>query len=157
MLLNIRKSYKYRIYPTKSQETRILNQFSMCHHLYNWSLQERIDYYKSNNKSLSYCDQANKLKVLKQEKPWFKSVYAQTLQDVLRRLDKAYKNFFRRVKHGETPGFPKFKKKGQWNSITYPQYNHFPEKINSKFYIKCPKIGNIKIKYCRDIPNNAKI
>jgi len=89
----------------------------MCRHLYNWNLQERIDIYKSEKRTISYNEQQNALPKLKKERPWFKGVYSQVLQDALKRLDKAYKRFFRQKK-----GFPKFKKKGQWSSITYSQF-----------------------------------
>ncbi len=92
--------------------------------------------YEENNESVTYHSQAATLPVLKKERPWFKGVYSQVLQDVLKRLDKAYQNFFRRIKNGETPGFPTFKKHGEWNSITYPQYHAFPESR-----IKIPKVG----------------
>jgi putative transposase len=111
----MRKAYKYRIYPTQAQKSNFENQFSMCRHLYNWSLKERMEIYEREKKSLSYYEQANLLPQLKKEKPWFKGVNAQALQDVLRRLDKAFKAFFRRIKEKEAPGFPKFKKKGQWS------------------------------------------
>lgn len=147
-------THKYRIYPTRSQISRLENQFSMCRYLYNWNLEERINAYKNHGKTISYNQQQNALPELKQKLPWFKSVHSQVLQDVLRRLDRAYDAFFRRVKQGDkVPGFPKFKKHGTWNSITYPQYQKFPV-ID---YIKVPKIGDIKIRYHRDIPNNAKI
>ena len=81
-----------------------------------------------------------------------KGVYSQVLQDVLRRLDNGYQAFFRRVKNGETPGFPKFKKHGEWNSITYPQYHAFP---GSR--IKIPKVGIVKTVHHRQIPKEAKI
>ena len=128
MEITVRKSYKYRIYPTKSQVTNIENQFSMCRYLYNWNLAERIEIYAKEKETVSYNQQQNNLPSLKKEKPWFKSVYSQTLQDVLKRLDKGYKAFFRRMKKGENPGFPKFKKRGQWNSITYPQYSKIPSR-----------------------------
>ncbi|MBF0475370.1 MAG: transposase [Deltaproteobacteria bacterium] len=147
------KSYKYRIYPTKSQISALENQFSMCRHLYNWSLQERIEAYQSEKKSLPYEDQANKLPALKRERPWFKNVYSQVLQDVLKRLDKGFTAFFRRVKAGETPGFPKFKKRGQWNSITYPQHAHRP----AGKVVNIPKVGDVKLIYHREIPQQAKI
>ncbi|MBF0551192.1 MAG: transposase [Deltaproteobacteria bacterium] len=147
------KSYKYRLYPTKSQISTLENQFSMCRHLYNWCLKDRMDVYESEKKSLSYEDQANKLPALKKERPWFKNVYSQVLQDVLKRLDKGFKAFFRRAKAGETPGFPKFKKRGQWNSITYPQ--HFARPSNK--VINVPKVGEIKICYHREIPAEANI
>jgi len=148
-----KKSFKYRIYPTKSQVSTLENQFSMCRHLYNWNLAERIDAYEEDETTISYNQQQNKLPALKEERPWFKSIHSQVLQDVLRRLDKGYKSFFRRVKNGETPGFPKFKKRGQWNSITYPQYQKRP--TNS--CIAVSKVGNIEIVYHRDIPEEANI
>ena len=156
-MMNMKKAYKYRIYPTRSQETRILNQFSMCRYLYNWALKERIEVYQSTKKSINYYHQANWLPQLKKERPWFKSIHSQVLQNVLKRLDKAFKDFFRRVKKGEIPGFPKYKKRGQWNSITYPQFYDRPVVEGRYGYIRVPKIGQIKIRYHREIPTNAKI
>ena len=111
MIIETRKSFKYRIYPTKAQITNLENQFSMCRHLYNWSLAERKEAYEKLSETVSYNIQQNKLPDLKKARPWYKGVYSQVLQDVLKRLDKAYQNFFRRVKKGETPGYPKFKKR----------------------------------------------
>ena len=143
------KTFKYRIYPTNSQIGKLENSFSMCRHLYNWSLDERQKAYEEEGKSISYNYQQNNLPSLKEERPWFKGVYSQVLQDVLKRVDRSYQNFFRRVKEKkEKAGFPKFKKKGQWSSITYPQFNKFPE--DNKITI--PKIGDVKIKYHRAIP-----
>lgn len=124
----IRKAYKYRIYPTKTQISNMENQFSMCRHLYNMALQERKDYYEKQKVAITYHQQQNNLPFLKKERPWYKGVYSQTLQDVLKRLDKGFQAFFRRIKAGEAPGYPKFRKRGQWNSLTYPQYNSFPAK-----------------------------
>lgn len=143
------KTYKYRIYPTKSQLGRLENTFSMCRYLFNWSLEERKTAYEKQGKSLSYGYQQNKLPGLKKERPWFKGVYSQVLQNVLKRVDRSYQNFFRRVKEKkEKPGFPKFKKKGQWYSITYPQFIKSPERGK----ITIPKIGKLKIIYHRPIP-----
>ena len=102
------KAYKYRIYPTKQQESTLNNHFSMCRHLYNWSLKERIEAYQNEKRTVSYCEQANKLPNLKKERAWFKNVYSQVLQNVLKRLDLAFQNFFRRVKKHEISGFPKY-------------------------------------------------
>ncbi|MCA1788116.1 MAG: transposase, partial [Desulfobacteraceae bacterium] len=147
-------AYKYRIYPTRSQVSRLENQFSMCRHLYNWNLEERIKAYEGHGETISYSQQQNALPGLKKERPWFKSVHSQVLQDVLRRLDRAYDAFFRRVKQGvEAPGFPRVKMPGAWNSITYPQYKDLP----AVDHIKVSKIGDIKIRYHRDIPSNTKI
>jgi len=152
MIIQTRKSYKYRIYPSRAQITNLENQFSMCRHLYNWSLAERKAAYKQSGESISFYTQSMRLPALKKERPWYKGVHAQVLQDVLRRLEKAYRSFFRRVKNGEAPGFPKFKKRGRWNSITYPQYRALPSGR-----ISVPKVGEIKTVHHRKIPEEAKI
>jgi len=144
----MKKSFRYRFYPTRSQTSKLENILSMCRYLYNWSLLERIDAYKKEKRTISYIDQQNKLPDLKKQRPWFKGVYSLVLQDVLRRLDKSYKKFFR-----EKKGFPKFRKKGQYTSICYAQYRSCP--INNILTI--PKIGDVKLRYHRKIPKNAKI
>jgi putative transposase len=74
-------------------------------------------------------------------------------KNVLVRLDLAYQSFFERVKKGETPGFPRFEKRGCWNSITFPQYKNSPEKSK----IRVPKLGSVKLSYHREIPKDALI
>ena len=128
------------------------NQFSMCRHLYNWCLQERIEAHGEGS-PVYYYAQAMKLPELKKERPWFKSVHSQVVQQVLKRLDVSFKNFFRRIKKREAKaGFPKFKKRGQWNSLNYPQYNKFPSDE-----IKVPKIGTLKLKLHRALPDGSKV
>ena len=153
MEILINKSFKYRIYPSKSQMSTLENQFSMCRHLYNWNLAERIEAYQRDGATISYSQQQNKLPSLKEERPWYKSIHSQVLQNVLHRLDVAYQAFFRRVKEGGVPGFPKFKKRGQWNSITYPQYRKRP--TQSGVFVS--KVGTIKIVYHWEIPENSNI
>ena len=96
--------------------------------------------------------QQNRLPHLKQERPWFRGVHSQVLQDVLRRLDNAYQGFFRRVQAGEEPGYPKFKKRGQWTSITYPQYSKQPTDI-----IDIPKIGQVRCVRHRRWPEGTRV
>jgi putative transposase len=165
MQIRTTRTYRFRCHPTKSRISRLENQFSMCRHLYNWSLKDRIETYQETGSSVGYVQQAGSLPALKENRPWFKSVHSQVLQNVLKRLDEGFKAFFRRVKEGpESPGFPKFKKKGCWNSITYPQYSKLPEIINPErksksknSIIKAPKIGTIKTTYHREIPDSAVI
>ena len=126
----------------------------MCRHLYNWSLNDRIEAYEADERTLSYQQQQNGLPALKKEKPWYKGVHSQVLQNVLKRLDLGMQAFFRTVKKGETPGFPKFRKKGQWDSLTYPQFKTKPDENGE---LKVSKIGDIKLQYHRDIPDGAVI
>lgn len=143
-------THKYRAYPTKAQISRLENQFSMCRYLYNWALADRIWLYKNHGVSISYYDQQNELPILKNERPWYKSVHSQVLQNVLKRLDLSYQAFFKQMEKGsDVLGFPKFKPYGQWNSITYPQYSSRP----SSDVITVSKIGGLKIQYHREIPS----
>jgi Probable transposase. len=94
-----------------------------CRVLYNDSLTERRDAWGVAHKSISYYDQTNQLKEIKTFDEDLKEVHSQVLQDVLRRLDKAFKNFFRRVsgKRKEKAGYPRYKPRSRYTSFTYPQ------------------------------------
>ena len=154
------RTYKYRIYPKRSQQTMFQNQCSMCRYLYNWSVEERKKAYELDKTTVSYYEQAHKLSELKEQRPWFKGVYSQSLQYTLRTLDEAFKSFYRHVKAhgthgtktGRLQGYPRFKKKGQWNTLTYPQYRGYPCST-----IEVPKLGTIKMQMHRDVPSDTKV
>ena len=81
-------------------------------------------------------------------------MYAHCLQDVLRRLDKSFKAFFRRVKTGENPGYPRFKGRGWYKSFTYPDAGTGYRLEGSKLYLS--KIGSIRIFKHREIEGKVK-
>lgn len=99
------KAFKYRIYPNKEQQILLAKTFGSCRFVYNYYLNKKIEAYKLEEKSLSYVECANNLKGLKKQYQWLKKVDSISLQQTLKDLDKAYKNFFRGA------GFPKFKSK----------------------------------------------
>jgi len=146
------KALKYRIYPNKKQEQKLLSDIELCRCLYNVALEQRIISYKQSRKSISCYDQIKQLPELKESFPEYKSVHSQTQQDVLRRLDKSFKAFFGRIKKGEKAGFPHFKGRDFYNSICYPQ-SGFKIKGNK---LHLSKIGNIKIKLHRFIKGTIK-
>ena len=115
------KSYRYRIYPSHAQQTVLERWLALCCELYNAALQERRDAYRIAHQSISYQDQQNQLPDIKAIRPELGMVHSQVLQDVLRRLDKAFDAFFRRVKAGEKPGFPRFRARARYDSFTYSQ------------------------------------
>ena len=146
------KTYKYRLYPTKTQATKILFTLEHCRLLYNRLLDERKLTYKTEGRSLNYYDQQNTLKERKLHVPILKEIHSQVLQDVAKRLDKAYQNFFRRVKIGGKPGFPRFKPATQYNSFTYPQAGF---SINTN-KLRLSKIGEVKIKLHQPLQGKLK-
>lgn len=146
-------SYKYRLYPTKKQAEIIESQFNLCRWLYNTALEQRITAYKKLGKYIAFIEQANELPAIKEQIPTFTQVHSQVLQDVLRRLDKAFDNFFGRIKTGQVPGFPRFKSKDRFKSITYPQ-SGFAIKGNR---LELSKIGLVRIRQHRAIIDGGKI
>jgi putative transposase len=148
----MRLTFKYRLYPTKEQKNQIHFTLERCRLLYNRLLEERIVAYKSKGKTISYYEQANTFGERKKHIPALKQLHSQVLQDVAKRLDKAYQAFFRRVKRGEKAGFPRFKPQQRYDSFTYPQ-GGFVLRGNK---VQLSKIGGVKIKLHRPIEGTVK-
>ena len=143
------KTYKYRLYPTRKQ-TEILNwTLETCRILYNSALVDRKRHYEETKQGLSRIAQQ---KILVQDKkilPFLGEVHSQVLQDVLFRVEKAYKAFFRRLKERNgKAGYPRFKSEGRYDSVTYTQSGFEIDKDNK---LKLSKIGHIKLKQHRNI------
>jgi len=144
-------AYKFRMYPNRQQEAQLDLNLETCRHLYNLALADRKYSYETEGISRTYEDQAAMLVVEKKDSN-FTCVFSQVLQDVLRRLDKSFKAFFRRVKNGEKPGYPRFKGVGWYKSFTYPQVG---------FKLDCSKltlskIGSIRIFKHREVEGKIK-
>src|SRR5579859_5574170 len=118
----MRKTFLYRIYPTKAQATKLRHQLDECRWLYNHLLEQRKLYWEEWGVSVSLYDQHPYLPYLKAERPTLATVNSQVLQNVAVRLDLAFQAFFRRVKAGENPGYPRFRGVGRYDSLTFPQY-----------------------------------
>jgi putative transposase len=151
----MKRNYKFRLYPTSQQATTLTQWLTTCRILYNNALAARKDAWQTHKQSVTYCEQANQLKVDKKTNPFLKKVHSQVLQDTLRRLDKTFNNFFRRIKKGEHAGYPRFKGKYRYDSFTYPQSGFALEKKKKK--LRLSKIGGISIKLHRSIPSEGII
>jgi len=147
----MKKTFKYRIYPSKEQKDKLESTLNTCRFLYNCGLRHRIEVYK-HGVSISCYEQMSEMVESKDEIHELNLVHSQVLQDVLKRLDKSYKNFFRRVRLHQNPGFPRFKGKDRYDSFTYSQ-SGFHVKDN---HIHLSKIGNIKLKYHRSVRGKIK-
>lgn len=153
-LRTCRKSFKYRIYPTKNQANTLENWIELSRELYNAALEERREAWK-HEVSVRLGDQRNQLPEIKKLRPEYKEVHSQVLQEVLLRLDRAFLSFFRRIKNGEKPGYPRFKGEGWFSSLIYPQHQKgFHLISNKKLYLS--KIGEVKIKLHREVEGEPK-
>jgi putative transposase len=104
----LKRKVTYRLYPNASQEKRLHEVLLIHQRIYNEALQARINVYRDENRTLSFADQCKTL-TLWRKNPHLSEINAQSLQVTLKRLDLAFQAFFRRVKLGQTPGFPRFK------------------------------------------------
>jgi len=134
------KAFKYRIYPSNSQKTLLTQAFGNSRFVYNNALAYKKEQYEQNKNSVSCFDLINRLPNIKKEHEFLKLSPSQALQQSLKNLDSAYKDFFRRIKLGEKPGFPKFKSKFAKQTLSFPQ--GIKVDFNSS-KINLPKIGNV--------------
>lgn len=151
------RAYKYRFYPNEEQTALLGKTLESCCFLYNSALQERQYAYEA-KLPLKCNDQINELPQLKIAFPEYEKIHSQVLQDVLRRLDKAFQSFFERVKrkkNGERlkTGHPRFKPSQRYNSFTYPQRGF---KILSNGHINLSKIGMLRVFMHRKICGTVK-
>ena len=147
-----RKAFQYRLYPTPTQEQTLLFVLRRCRHLYNSALEQRKAFYQMRRKRLGYSQQAAELADIKAAYPAYQEIYSQVLQDALRRLDKAFAAFFRRIRNGEKPGYPRFQGEGRYDTFTYPQ-SGFTLAGN---VLALSKIGDLKVRLHRPLVGQVK-
>lgn len=136
------KTYRYRLYPNRQQQELIRKNINACRFVYNWALDLRKRAFEEEKRTLSWYDLNKKLCKVKKHETWLRAAYSQSLQHAIRRVDLAFGHFFRRVKNGETPGFPRFKsRKRAIQSFDIPQ---FLAVEFSRKRVRIPKIGCVK-------------
>lgn len=123
-----------------------------CRWLFNHFLAERKEAWEQEQRSINYHAQATSLPTLKEQRPTLASVHSQVLQNVAVRIDLAFKAFFRRVKAGEKPGYPRFRGKGRYDSFTFPQSGF---SLNGNI-LRLSKIGNVKVVLHRPVEGQIK-
>ena len=152
--VNCVKVYKYRIYPTKAQARQLDKTLETCRQVYNSFLHWRTFAYDTAQKSVGRYEQEAALTHWKKDHPELSEVHAHLLQNVAHRVDLAFRAFFRRVKAGETPGYPRRKGVGQYDSFCFKQWNNGVQFKNGNLWLS--KIGGIKCNVHRPLMGDAK-
>ena len=139
--------YRFRLYPKKEQIEFLNRQIGHCRFVYNKLLEIAKKDYEAGGKKWNYYEYKKLLPKLKEEFPFLKEANSQSLQEAVRWLDRAFKNFFKGLAK-----FPKFKSKKRTNSVSIPQ--HFRIERDK---IKIPKLRTpIKFKKHREIEGKIK-
>ena len=146
------KAYKYRLKPSAKVIAIFESWLILLCELYNAALQERRDAYRINHLSINYKAQANQLPEIKKDRPEFAHIHSQVIQNALKRVAFAFDGFFRRIKEGQKPGYPRFRSSFRYNSFTYPQ-SGFSLK-GKKLHLS--KIGKVKLNLSRPIEGEIK-
>ena len=114
------RNIEFRLYPTNAQEVTLTGWLRLHCELYNAAIQERRDAYRKCGLSISYNQQQNSLPIIKEYRPELIPLGSHALQETVRRVDRAFRAFFRRIKTGDVPGYPRFKSKDRFDSFCYP-------------------------------------
>ena len=115
-------TYRYRLLPERNQHRALEAILESQRQLYNAALQERIEAYRKANVTRTYFDQTRALTEWRQDDPEASGVPVNLQRATLKRLDEAYRGFFRRVKSGGKPGFPRFRGKGWFDSFGFREF-----------------------------------
>jgi putative transposase len=134
-------------------------QLALCCDVYNAALQERRDAYHLAGKSISYAQQCAELPGCKEVCPELAEVNSQVLQDVVKRVDRAFEGYFRRVEAGDKAGYPRFRSRLRYDSLTFKQYQNSFDMRSGKSHkgtLLLSKIGPIKMVMHRPIKGTPK-
>lgn len=149
-----RKAFLYRLYPSRTQKRLLDATLETCRRFYNDCLAERKTAWEAEQRSVGKVEQLRRVKERKAANPWAKGIHSHVLQIVVTDLDKAFDAFFRRVKAGEDPGYPRFKGRNRWRSFGYKEYgNGF--KIDGR-RLRLSGIGRIAVRWHRPLEGQIK-
>jgi putative transposase len=153
---NVHKTFKYKLKPTHEQERALEVVLSRCRVLYNTALEQRKTAWERCRVSLSCCQQKAELPDLKAACPQYAEINAQVSQDVILRVERAYQAFFRRIKGGKQPGYPRFQARSRYNSFTYPQYGAHGGVVLDGGVLCLSKFGRIPLRLHRPLHGTPK-
>lgn len=156
----LRRVHRYRLYPSRGQEAALERQLELCRRLYNKALWWRQGAYKRSGEFVTQKQQLKALTQLNRESPEYRAIRRGVLEDVIDRVDLAYRSFFRRVKRGDVPGFPRPKAPGRCRSMTYPRSREFKfDWDGQKRYARLSFKGfsGLKLRVHRPLPQGVTV
>lgn len=144
------RTFQFRLRPNVSQTALLERTLTDNCETYNAALQERRDAWRMERKSVTYRDQQNEITELRKDSA-FQWMACDIMRDPIRRVDRAFKAFFRRCKLREKPGFPRFRSRHRYDSFT------FSLSVCREKSIKIPNVGDIRARGGRGIEGRAKV
>jgi putative transposase len=154
------RTYKYLLRPKAEQMEKLDFLLWQSRLVYNAALEQRITSYQETGKGMDYSAQWTHFRDVRRDRPdTLGQVNASSLQHLLRRLDKSFAAFFRRMKAGEKPGFPRFKSRSRFRSMEYTYGDgcklRQDQHGRKSFYVQ--HVGEMRLCYHRGIPTGANL
>jgi putative transposase len=147
-------TYKYRLYPSPEQEKSMFRMLAVARNWYNYCLMERTLAWETEKRSIGKYAQNANVKYWRKSIPFARQFSSQSLALVCKDVDEAFQAFFRRVKAGETPGYPKFKGYKFFNSVGFPAIGNGCRIDGRRFYML--GVGRIRMFWHRPIEGTPK-
>jgi putative transposase len=148
------RTHLYRLYPTPVQERQMFQVLNVCRHWYNMCLAERKWAWELERRNVSKSQQERIGIAYRKTFPQARIVFSQTIQTVCDDVDKAFQAFFRRVKAGETPGYPRFKGRDRFRSFAFKQFG-VGARLDGR-RLKLYGIGRVRVRWHRPIDGTIK-
>jgi putative transposase len=150
----VRRAYKFRLSPNQSQERDLAKMRETHRRLYNACLHERKTVYETTGKSVKYTEQSARFTQIRKTNRFYAEINFSSAQATMRRLDKAYKAFFRRVKAGEKAGYPRFKSRDRFDSVEFPTYGDGIKLEGNRLRIQA--VGFVKVVLHRPVEGEIR-
>ena len=144
------RTFKYRLSPTKKQTYLLAALFDQMQTVYNDALHERRWAWQRSRRSVTYCDQWNRIRDERHLLPDEMGLLnATSIQQMLRRVDKAYRAFYQGKR-----GVPRYKGRNRFKSVEY-RYGDGCKLAGQSLYVQ--NVGNVRVKLHRPLPDGAEI
>ena len=156
----LRRSYRYRLYPTKAQEQALTTQLELCRRVYNKALWWRQGAWERERRRVTLNEQRRALAPLRDADEGYAAISGGVLEEAVTRVDRAFKAFFRRVRRGGAPGYPRPKSPGTYRSLTVPRSRDFRLRWDGKSRygrLSFKGFSGMRIRMHRGIPEGAKV
>lgn len=144
------RTFRYPLLENKAQREVIEGWRRACQQLYNGALQERRDAWKLQRVSINYSRQTAELTELRQQDPAWKQVPVEVARSALHRVNRAFQAFFRRVKTGEKPGYPRFRSLDRYDSVGVGRVRVDGDRV------MLPKLGSVRFKLYRPLKGTIR-
>ncbi|HWG47559.1 MAG TPA: transposase [Gemmataceae bacterium] len=151
----MRRAFRYRLRTTTHQQRELAIALESHRRLYNQALQQRKTVYQTEQRSFSFVGQCRWFTQQRASNPFFARLNAASGQETLRRLDRAFAHFFRRIKEGAKPGYPRFKGRDRFDSFTFRSYGDGIKLLDNN-RLRVHNVGTIRVKLHRPTEGTIK-